>query len=247
MKDEDHVSHNIEAENNILENVEKYGFHIALLSEDGYLPSFAYTIGLFKNYNHPEIIIFGLNIELMGRLLNEVGNVIKNGNSITLNKNYSDYLNDYPIQFLKVKREHYPDYLGYCGWFYKNSFDFPTYQMVWPDKKGLYPWEENFNKNWKFKQKLLDRDINFKFYEEKNLGVYTTKEVLSGSPILYVYHDEDGSWQFHSQENHKILKAKLVCLEELIKLDSSLNEIHYINYGQSASRINKDAKWEIGD
>jgi len=68
-----------------------------------------------------------------------------------------------------------------------------------------------------------------------------------GSPILYVYHDVDGSWQFYGQEKPKILKARLVYLEELIKLDPSLNQIHHINYGQSASRINKDAKWKIGD
>jgi hypothetical protein len=135
--------------------------------------------------------------------------------------------------------------LGYGGWFYNQTFNFPTYQLVWTDKEGKYPWEKEFNENWKFKQPLLDRNTNFKFYEERNLGVYTTQKTLEGNPILRVYHNKDGSWQFHSEEFPIIENSKIICLEKLVKKDPSLNEIHYLNYGQYAIRKSVNSKWEI--
>jgi hypothetical protein len=40
-------------------------------------------------------------------------------------------------------------------------------------------------------------------------------------------------------------KATLVCLEELVKMDKTLNEIYYLNYGESAERKNIGDKWKI--
>lgn len=67
---------------------------------------------------------------------------------------------------------------------------------MWPDKEHNFPWDENFNTDWKFKQPLLDRNTDFKFYERRNLGVYSTSQAQEGNPILYVYHNDDGDWNF---------------------------------------------------
>ncbi len=39
--------------------------------------------------------------------------------------------------------------------------------------------------------------MEWKFHEERNTACFTTSLVLKGSPILRVYHDYDGDWQFH--------------------------------------------------
>jgi len=242
---EEHINHNEKAEKRIVEDVEKYGFHKALLLDDGYLPAFAYSIGLYKTYQHPEIIIFGLSTDIMSYLLDKVGEEINKGVKFSTRIDYDEYLANYPIRFIEVDKEHYHDYLGYCGWFYDNTFDFPTYQLVWTDKERKYPWDKNFNENWKFKQPLLDRNVDFKFYEERNLGVFTTQKTLEGNPILWVYHNKDGAWQFHSEEYSEVENAKVVCLEDLVKKDQSLNEVYYLNYGQYAIRKDVNSKWEI--
>jgi len=237
--------HNTEAEKRIIHDVEKYGFHKALLEDDGYLPGFVYSIGLYKTYQHPEIMIFGLKTDVMNHLLHSLAEEIKKGVKFKTGIDYNGIISDYPIRFIEVAKEHYPDYLGYCGWFYNRTFDFPTYQLVWTDKEGNYPWDENFFEDWKFKQPLLDRNTDFKFYEERNLGVFTTQKTFEGNPILWVYHNKDGEWQFHSEEYPDLDKAKIVCLENLVKLDPTLNEIHYLNFGQYATRKDKNSAWEI--
>jgi hypothetical protein len=200
------------------------------------IPTFVYSIGLYKNYKHPEIIVFGLKSNVMGTIINHARDKIKEGFTFEPDRLYEGFLAGFPIQFIGVQKEHYPDYVGYGGWFYNNSWDFPMLQLIWPDKQSKWPWQEEFNPDWKFKQPLLDRNTDFKFYEPRNLGVYTTFHVLEGKPILYVYHDEDGDWQFHSEYEPNIEDVKLVCLEQLVKKDPSLNEIHYLSLGCSAWR-----------
>jgi hypothetical protein len=242
---QEHINHNKEAEKRIIEDVQKYGFHKALIEDDGYLPGFVYSIGFFKTYQHPEIIIFGLKTDVMNNLIHHVGEEIKKGKRFLTGIDYEGFLSNYPIRFIEVDKEHYSDYLGYCGWFYNQTFDFPTYQLVWTDKEGKYPWEEGFFEDWKFKQPILDRNTDFKFYEERNLGVYTTQATLDGKPILSVYHNKDGDWQFHSEEFPEIENSKIVCIENLVKDDKSLNEIHYLNFGQYAIRKDVNSEWEI--
>lgn len=236
-----------EYEKIVIHNIEKFGFHIASLEDDGYIPAFVFSIGFYKTYNHPEIIIFGLKPDVLQGLLHKIGSELKNGMRIKTDIDYDGIVANYPVRFLKVHHEFYKDYLGFAGWYYDKSFDFPVYQLVWTDKKGKFPWEDSFFENWKFKQPLLDRNTDFKFFEERNLGVYTTQATLNGNDILRVYHNEDGDWQFHSEEYPNIENSRIVCLEDLVKKDPSLNEIHYLNYGQYALRKDINSDWEIFD
>jgi len=45
---------NIEVEETIKKNVNEFGWYVAIFEATKYLPSFAYTIGLWKNFKHPE-------------------------------------------------------------------------------------------------------------------------------------------------------------------------------------------------
>lgn len=242
---DEHYEHDQHITANILKDIEEHGVHIAFVDTDGYSPRFGYSIGLYKGFNHPELIIIGLPAELIGAIINNVKAEIEKGTRYIEGVNYDGFLDGYPMQFVQVKLDHYPDYLGYAGWYNDNSFDFPVLQMIWPDKENVYPWESSFNEKFKFQQPLLDRNTEFKFLEERNLGVYTTKEVLEGSPIRFVYHNEDGDWQFHSEAEPNTDHAKLVCLEDLVKLDPTLNEIYYLNFGESAERETADSDWKV--
>jgi len=242
-----HEEHNAETEKIILLNVEKYGCHLALLEPDNYLPGFVYSIGLYKNFGHPEIICFGLKTDVMATLINAVRDIAKEGGSVTPNIPYPDFLEGYEVQFIEVDKVFYPNYLGYAGWFYNMTFDFPTLQLVWPDKQNNFPWDKNFNPDWKFKQPLLDRNTDFRFYEEKNTCVYTTKQAINSEPILYVYHNDDGAWQFHTSLEPNLDDAMLVALEEITKLDPSINDIYHLQYGWWAWRGSKESAWQFAE
>jgi hypothetical protein len=50
-----------EADETIIRNVRKHGCHIVGIIGDEQGPPYAFSIGLFLNYGHPEIVIFGLD------------------------------------------------------------------------------------------------------------------------------------------------------------------------------------------
>jgi hypothetical protein len=84
------------------------------------------------------------------------------------------------------------DYFGYAIWFNQTS-NFPALQLVWTDRQNRYPWQDGFEEEFKFIQPLLDRNGTYKFLEEKNLAVFTTRQWLEEKkPILRVIHEEDG-------------------------------------------------------
>ena len=73
-------------------------------------------------------------------------------------KAYDDIAEGMKIAFIPVSRRHYPTYLSYAGWFYQSvKTDFPTIQMVWPDKRGRLPWEDGYDKSFSKFQPLLDK------------------------------------------------------------------------------------------
>ncbi|HEX8425035.1 DUF4262 domain-containing protein [Hymenobacter sp.] len=240
---EEHATHDAEAEKKIISDVEQYGSHIGQVNSNGYSPSFSYTIGLFKSYGYPELICFGLSLDLLHSVLWSGKELLDKYPAPDQSLGYPDFLGDYDVRLLTVDKAWYKDYFGYAKWFYGN-WNFPALQIVWPDKQALFPWEEGFNPNWKFGQPLLDRNIDFKFREERNLGVFTTRQVLEGQPILRVSHDTDGDWQFLCDTTSDVADLKIVALEEVIQRDASINNLFQLNYGWSAWRETLEDAWE---
>jgi hypothetical protein len=58
-------------------NVQKFGLQVIIVSSTRYLPAFAYSIGLWETYGHPEIICFGLPNDLGHEIINDVAEIIK--------------------------------------------------------------------------------------------------------------------------------------------------------------------------
>lgn len=229
----------------IKQNIEKHGCHLIMVMEDEYLPAFVHTIGLFEKYGHPELICFGLKKEVASEILNDAAEMISEGQSFTPGQLSDEFLKEHPIQFLSADKSYYEFYFGYASRYYGHD-DFPVLQMVWPDKESLFPWQQGFVADLKFKQPLLDRNTDFMFYEERNVAAFTTKEVLEGAPILYVFHDDDeGAWHFYDRKNPDKKEAKLVALESITKLDPAVNKLHFLPYGGAAWRKSPQDKWEF--
>ncbi len=241
---EERAAHNTATERRIISDVGKYGFHIVTVLGDGYSPTFAYTIGLYKTYGYPELICFGLNQDLLHSVLWSGKELLDKQPALDQSLGYPDFIGEYDIRLLPVDKEWYKYFFGYGLWFSQGR-DFPALQIVWPDKKALFPWEEGFNPSWKAKQPLLDRNLNFKFREERNVAVFTTRQVLEGLPILRVMHENDGEWQFLCDTTHEVNDLRIVALEALTKRDTTLNELFQLPYGWQARRIIQNADWEL--
>jgi len=243
MQNSDEQLSDKKLEKRLIKTVEKNGWQVNQIESDGYTPSFAYTIGLTKSYGHPELIILGLDVNLMGELLNIAGDLVKNGKVLKLDTLYDDFLQDYNCKFINVHKDYFKDYLGYCTWFNKGN-DFDTYQLVWPNKNGCFPFESVENNDFNFRQPLLDRNMNFKFLEAENLATFTTRPVIDNElPILYVYHDEEGDWQFLCGSTNDSEDMRMVSLKYIVEIDNSVNELHNLGLGEYAWRESISDKW----
>jgi hypothetical protein len=226
------------------ENIEKFGWEIILIKGTKYFPSFGYTIGLTKNYNHPEIICFGLSIETLHAIINDAGELVKSGQNIEIGKDYLDFFENGKSQFITVHQNSLSDYFG-TAFEYYDTTKFSAIQLVWTDTKNKLPWEIGFEAKYKFKQPLLDRNMDFKFGEEKNLAIFTTKQFLDlNEPILYVVHDKNGDWQFLTGGTISSKDAKIVSLGQIVSKDLTLNEVFDLDYGERAERDKIGGHWK---
>ena len=85
------------------------------------------------------------------------------------------------------------------------------------------------------------------FKESPNTAVFTTRFVVEKeSTIVYVSHDEDGSWQFHGfEDNVADEDIRLVALDEIVEIDASVLELAEMPKGQEAIRKDKNSDWQI--
>ena len=207
-----------------------------------YLPAFAYSIGLWDKLNHPEIICFGLTKKNLHTLINDVAKLVEQGQTIRTNRRYDNFFNNSDTQFVNVDPSYLPHYFGTAINYY-NSNQFPALQFVWTDRNNKFPWENDFDEEFKYRQPLLDRNIDFKFREAKNVAIFTTRQWLEfNKPILRVLHDEDGDWKFLTGDQIPD-DFKLVALEQMTLRDKTLNEIFDLDYGEEAEREFVGAKW----
>ena len=229
--------------NQIKINIEKYGLQVMGISATNYLPSFSYSVGLYESYQHPEIICFGLPTDLAHLIINDVANLIKNGEKITSYQDYDDqFFKESRAQFLPVDFRNIDDYFGGALNYYQHN-KFSALQLVWTDRNDKFPWEDGYQEEFIYDQPLLDRNADFKFREAKNLGVFTTRQCLEfNQPIVRVVHDHDGDWQFLTGDQLPE-DVKLVALEQMVIKDRTLNEVFDLDYGEEAEREFVGGEW----
>jgi hypothetical protein len=242
----------------LLGDVEEHGWHVVLIADEDSVPGWAFSVGLFQTFRHPEITVFGLPVELAHHVINGIGEDIKNGKPFKAGAQYPDILEGVECAIRHVEPIWYRPFLGYATWYY-HGLDFPCLQCVWPDKQQRFPWEKGFKKEWLAKQPLLfEKDPvaartedflrstgDWKFPEPTNVITITTRQVVKeGKPILLATHDGDESaWQFLSGDPVDLSDAMVVCLWEMVKLDPTLAELADLPVGWRATREAVGKPW----
>lgn len=83
--------------------------------------------------------------------------------------------------------------------------------------------------------------------ENPQVEVITTKFVLENqSPIVSVFYDEDGEWQFFGIEEVDETDARVVSMKQILEMDKSLHFLPNLQKGQNAYRENRNESWVIG-
>lgn len=147
----DSLSH---GDNKFLNDIEEYGWNVTKVLEDESGPGFGYSTGLFKTFNHPEIIIIGLKLDLIHSIINGKGEDVKNRKTFLYGNFYSGLIEGFDCYFTSVEKKYYNEYVGYAKWYYKGD-DFPLIQCVYPTIKGIYPWQSEWPKEIESLQPVL--------------------------------------------------------------------------------------------
>lgn len=99
---------------------------------------------------------------------------------------------------------------------------------------------------WRNKTESLSMNADWPFDDAQNAASITTSFVLDGSPILRVYHDYDGGWQFlgSSDQPASTSVARVVALASMIDRDTTLREFHDLPFGWRAFRETVNGPWQ---
>jgi hypothetical protein len=125
----------------VLSDIKRVGWHTLGVStrqgEDGL--NWAFSIGLYHSFGHPEVILFGLPVQTCMEVVNLIGRHVKEGTHYESDHDYADILPDpFRCAFKNVQRSQYRDHVGYALWFYESE-EFPLLQCFWPDKTVQVP------------------------------------------------------------------------------------------------------------
>jgi len=253
-------------ESKVVADVERVGWSLMLIREEArqQKPGWAFTIGLFETYRHPEVVMFGLKEESRSSILNWIGRCVKGGKHFTAGAEHDWVLDGYPCWSRGVSKRWYRDLLGWAIWFY-GGCDFPAVQCIWPDKQGVYPWQEQppypnprpllYEEtatsarmfHYLSEQTLTQLD-EWPFQCEPNTGVYVSRCVVEdGAPIVRVYHDKDGDWQFIGPvQDANQDGCKLGCFHCTVEREPSLRALASLPEGWMAWRESPSDMWQTG-
>lgn len=251
-----------ESEQNVLGHVEHHGWNVTNISDQDGEPGWAFTIGLFENYRHPEVIIFGMSPESRHPILNWIGDNVRGGKPFTAGREHDWVLKGHNCWSREVAKRWYRDLLGWAVWFYGGN-EFPAVQCLWPSKDGVYPWADDaafFSPQ----PLLYEEDIlparmmhyvddeqiatlAWPFAEDPHRRVFISRCVVEdNAPILRVVHDRQGDWQFIGPvDNPDEDGCKLFCLHCVVEKDPSIRALARLSEGYRASRKAVGDEWAL--
>jgi len=153
-----HENSMLAVEKKIADDVNRYGLHIVQIPPTPKDDGFSFSVGLYKNYGHAEIIIFGQKTEWQAAVLNVLADEIKEGNTFQDDQKYPDIIPNHLCAIHAVADpQSYIDYVGMALWYYREihpiDHAFPLLQAIWPDLAGRFPWDAGYDPG--YRQPLL--------------------------------------------------------------------------------------------
>jgi hypothetical protein len=143
-----------DSERKVLADIAHYGWLVLNILEEGDNPTWTFTIGLHKAWQHPEFIIVGLKKDVAYAILKTLVDAIKGKRPIDLKLPTNELLHNGACCFVEVSRQHYAEYVGFARWYYEGN-NFPLYQVVWPSKENQFPWNTQATDGYKQRQSVL--------------------------------------------------------------------------------------------
>ena len=146
-----------EEQRRILADIQENGLHIACTPESSGAPGYSCSLGLSHSFDHPEVIVFGLAPDVAAELINALADEASDGRKFLPGTEAADLLQSYPVRFTAVDDQQREQFFGAATWLYAER-DLEVVQLVYPDQKGRWPWDESAREGFRANQPLLSAD-----------------------------------------------------------------------------------------
>ncbi|MGK5548153.1 DUF4262 domain-containing protein [Streptomyces sp. URMC 127] len=137
-----------------IQQVQEHGWSVVMVPADDEGPGFAYTVGLWHTHGVAELAMFGLDIRTMHALLNALAREAVAGVVLESGEEYHDIIKGLPVVPLTADLRWYRAFFGRAISFYRRP-PFPVMQMVWPDAKGRFLWDQGIDEGYEKSQPRL--------------------------------------------------------------------------------------------
>jgi hypothetical protein len=186
--------------------VARRGWTVVSVPDDGPrdgVGAYAYTVGLWHSFAHAEASVFGRDELEMVRWLDTVGGQVESGRVLHPDRQGDDVLGPVEVFPRPALASWHRHLFGAAMAFYRGQ-PVPMLQLVWPDERGVLPWEPDCAEGCRAVQPWLwDRvtaapaPAGWPFPVSPDALVLTTKAIaFDGAAVSGIVHDEEGEWQF---------------------------------------------------
>lgn len=134
----------------IAETVDGGKWHSTHISGDEQGPAITHSVGFWRNFRLPEIIVTGADMDTGFALVETILAAARANQLIPRAGIRTDlYLEDGQVEFISVDEARYDEALQDAIWYYSYHLTpaqrFPVLQAVLPDRRsGLFPWDEGY-------------------------------------------------------------------------------------------------------
>jgi hypothetical protein len=135
------VDENVE----IAKSVAEHGWHAIAVRATDETPEYLYTIGLGAQFDHPEVIVFGLRHTAAHALMKRVVAAVRGGRRFETGR-HADVLAGSVVELRDVDPTHHRQFLAYALAFYGRRGEFDrlhVLQLGWADKAGRVPSDDD--------------------------------------------------------------------------------------------------------
>ena len=117
---------------------------VTAVDESEHAPRFAYSVGFGQLFDHPEVIVFGLEHQLAHSILSLIAADLAGGGSYAAPGKYDGVLESAQVAIRPVDETQHEIYLGYGMERFRQAGragELKAVQLFWPDRQGLFPYE----------------------------------------------------------------------------------------------------------
>lgn len=261
----------------VIDTVLAHGWQVLAVSDDGPCscpdheaddhhddssdePAFAYTVGLGHRRGHPELLMSGLDPQLMHRALNDVAARVMKGRRLSPGDVLEGVLGGVPVVVERVATEALDETVTWSGWFHRRRPE--AFALVWPTTSGIFPWQpgapEVLDKlqppSWRESfthvgAVAADPPWTFPVPPDR-MAFSCTHVVDDGESILWVAresHPERGEdWSLHcGAGQHTTDDMCGVHLAHLVRSAPSVAALAGLGLDEEAWRDDVDAAWQV--